>query len=143
MRIISIVGHSNSGKTTLISGLIPELAKISRVAAVKHLGHHSIELPKGKDTTIHFEAGALCGAGIDSEKTVLTLRGTDLFTVLDFYAFMGYDYVVIEGFKELGVRCVVLGDLDSGLALLRNPSVAEVVAARDEFDEYVSVRKTG
>ena len=141
MRIISIVGHSNSGKTTLITHLVPELAKIASVATVKHMGHHIFELPPGKDTTVHFEAGATCGAGIDAEKTVMTLRGTDLFTVLDFYAFMGYDYAVVEGFKEVGFPCAVLGDLETDKAIMHDPTVAEIMERRDEFEDYVPHRK--
>lgn len=141
MRVISIVGHSNSGKTTLVVHLVPELAKIATVATIKHLGHHTFTLPEGKDTTVHYEAGASCGAGIDGEKTVLTLRDTNIFTILDFYAFMGYDYIVVEGFKELGYPCIAMGDLKTENAILRNPSVAEIIAKRDEFKEYIPVRK--
>lgn len=141
MRIISIVGHSNSGKTTLITRLVPELAKIARVATIKHLGHHTFILPEGKDTTRHYEAGAVCGAGIDGDKTVLTLRDIDVFTVLDFYAFMGYDYVVIEGFKELGYPCVALGDLFPEKSLLHDPTVDEILKLRDSFAIYEPRRK--
>ena len=142
MRVISIIGHSNSGKTTLIKKLVPELTKFGRVGCVKHAGHHIFALPKGKDTTIHFEAGADCGAGIDAEKTCFTLRGTDLYTVLDFYAFMGFDYAVVEGFKKSGFACVSLGDLKTNRDLLHNPGVEEIVEARDLFDEYVQRRYT-
>lgn len=142
MRILSIIGHSNSGKTTLITRLIPKLAQYGTVASIKHLGHHTITLPEGKDTTLHYEAGAECGAGIDSEKTVLTLRSTDIFTVLDFYAFAGYDYVVIEGFKELGFPCVTLGDLTSDKAVLKNPDADEIVEKRDAFAEYIPRKKS-
>ncbi|HJJ48031.1 MAG TPA: molybdopterin-guanine dinucleotide biosynthesis protein B [Methanocorpusculum sp.] len=136
MRIISIVGHSNSGKTTLVTRLVPELAKIAQVATIKHLGHHTFALPDGKDTTLHYNAGALCGAGIDGEKTVITLRDTDVFTILDFYAFMRYDYVVIEGFKELGYPCVALGDLYPEKELLHDPSVEEILKIRYSFAVY-------
>ena len=48
----------------------PELAKTFKVASIKHMGHHVFELPKGKDTTLHFASGAVCSAGIDKEKSV-------------------------------------------------------------------------
>jgi GTPase SAR1 family protein len=38
MKIIQIVGTSNSGKTTFIKNLIPELKKLGTVAVIKHLG---------------------------------------------------------------------------------------------------------
>ena len=139
MRIINIIGHSNSGKTTLITKIVPLLAKVGTVCTIKHLGHHVWELPEGKDTTVHYEAGAICGAGIDSEKTMLTLRDTDVYTILDFYAWMGYDYAVVEGFKEEGFSCAVLGDLGAENVILTNPTPDELFAARDKFDEYVPV----
>ena len=60
--VISIVGRKNSGKTTLIEGIIPELKKKGyRVGTIKHHSH-DLELEdidrEGKDTYKH----QLCGA---------------------------------------------------------------------------------
>jgi len=57
--IVSIVGQSNSGKTTLIEKLIPELkSRGYRVAAVKHT-HEKIELDtQGKDSWRYAQAGS-------------------------------------------------------------------------------------
>lgn len=137
MKIINIIGHSNSGKTTIVKELVPMLAENFTVGTIKHMGHHIFELPKGKDTTLHFEAGADCGTGIDAEKCVLTLRGTDVYTILDIYALLGYDYCVIEGFKDEQFSCVVLGDLTTAKkVILRDATPAEIYAARDSFEEY-------
>lgn len=136
MRIINIVGHSNSGKTTLITRLVPLLAGVGTVATIKHMGHHTWELPPGKDTTLHYEGGSVMSAGIDAEKTVITLRTTDVFEILDYYAWKGYDYTVIEGFKTLGFSCVVIGDLEAPNVILKNPTADEVFANRDLFEEY-------
>lgn len=58
--IVAVVGKSNSGKTTLIEKLIPELNKRGyRVATVKHHTHAlEIDTP-GKDSWRHKQAGAL------------------------------------------------------------------------------------
>jgi molybdopterin-guanine dinucleotide biosynthesis protein B len=57
--IISIVGKSDSGKTTLIEKLIPELKKRGyRVATVKHDVHGFDIDREGKDSWRHKEAGA-------------------------------------------------------------------------------------
>ena len=136
MKIINIIGHSNSGKTTIVKELVPMLAENFTVGTIKHMGHHIFELPEGKDTTLHFEAGADCGTGIDAEKCVLTLRGTDVYTILDIYALLGYDYCVIEGFKDEQFSCVVLGDLTTAKkVILRDATPAEIYAARDSFEE--------
>jgi molybdopterin-guanine dinucleotide biosynthesis protein B len=57
--IVSIVGKSDAGKTTLIEKLIPELKRRGyRVATIKHDAHQfDIDHP-GKDSYRHFHAGA-------------------------------------------------------------------------------------
>jgi molybdopterin-guanine dinucleotide biosynthesis protein B len=57
--IISIVGRSKSGKTTLIERLLPELIRRGyRVATIKHT-HEPFEIDcAGKDSQRHKEAGA-------------------------------------------------------------------------------------
>ena len=57
--IISIVGKSDSGKTTLIEKIIPELNKRGyRVATVKHDVHgFDIDI-EGKDSWRHKNSGA-------------------------------------------------------------------------------------
>ncbi len=60
MTVISIVGHSNSGKTTLTEKLIRELsARGVKVATIKH-AHHKVELDTpGKDSFRYKDAGAV------------------------------------------------------------------------------------
>lgn len=58
--IVSFVGKSNSGKTTLIERLIPQLIALGlRVGAIKHDAHDfEIDYP-GKDSWRHGRAGGL------------------------------------------------------------------------------------
>ena len=57
--ILCFVGRSNSGKTTLIERLIPELVRAGyRVATVKHAGHGFDLDTEGKDSWRHKRAGA-------------------------------------------------------------------------------------
>src|SRR2546430_1763424 len=57
--ILCVVGRSNSGKTTLIERLIPELVRAGyRVATVKHAGHGFDLDTEGKDSWRHKRAGA-------------------------------------------------------------------------------------
>ncbi|MCL2020635.1 MAG: molybdopterin-guanine dinucleotide biosynthesis protein B [Betaproteobacteria bacterium] len=57
--VFIFVGHSNSGKTTLIERLIPELIRRGlRVATIKH-AHHKVQLDtEGKDSWRYKNAGA-------------------------------------------------------------------------------------
>lgn len=57
--ILCFVGRSNSGKTTLIERLIPELVQAGyRVATIKHAGHGFELDTEGKDSWRHKRAGA-------------------------------------------------------------------------------------
>ena len=57
--ILCFVGRSNSGKTTLIERVIPELVKEGyRLATIKHAGHGFNLDTEGKDSWRHKRAGA-------------------------------------------------------------------------------------
>ena len=58
--IVSIVGKSNSGKTTLVEKLLPELVRRGyKVGTIKHHFHPDFDFDiEGKDSWRHKEAGA-------------------------------------------------------------------------------------
>ncbi len=101
--IISIVGKSNSGKTTLIEKLIPELKKRGyRVATVKH-DVHGFDMDKeGKDTWRHRQAGSFSTA-ISSPSQFAIIRDMDhdmtLQEVRDRFIH-DVDIVISEGYKK-------------------------------------------
>ena len=102
--IVSIVGKSDSGKTTLIEKLIPILKKRGyRVATIKH-DVHGFEMDReGKDTYRHFHSGAE-GVLISSPKKMALIKRVEQTPALDelvdrFYPDM--DLVITEGFKRL------------------------------------------
>lgn len=70
--IVSIVGRSNSGKTTLIEKIIPVLIKKGyRIATVKHCSH-GFEMDKeGKDTWKHKKAGAKTIVAVSDKKIAM------------------------------------------------------------------------
>ena len=136
MKIIQIVGRSNSGKTTFIRNLVPALKKIGTVAVIKHLGDHDYHLEDGKDTTHFFEAGAEVAIGIDSHKSVVALRKNSLESMLDLLLTQEIDYVVIEGFKQKPFPKIVIGSLAIDHCVLTNPEVETVIASLDLFANY-------
>jgi len=136
MKIIHIVGRSNSGKTTFIRTLIPELKKLGTVAVIKHLGDHEYLLEKGKDTTGFFDAGADISVGMDGNKAVLAIHNNDLDAMLDLLCTTGMAYVIIEGFKARSFPKIVIGDLASDPCVLRNPTVDQVICSLDKFEDY-------
>jgi len=136
MKIIQVSGRSNSGKTTFIRKLIPELKKIGPVGVIKHLGDHKFHLDEGKDTTLFYEAGADISTGIDAHKTVSTLHNTDLDKILDYYVTIGIHFAVIEGYKQRSFAKIVVGNLEIDRCILSNPSIEEVIGSLNRFDEY-------
>lgn len=101
--IICIVGASNSGKTTFLEKLIPELSRRGyRVGTVKH-DVHGFEMDReGKDTWKHRKAGAQTIA-ISSPLQVASIRRTeaemDLAELAGRYFWLE-DILITEGFKR-------------------------------------------
>ena len=57
--IITVVGFSDAGKTTIIEKLVPELKQRGyRVGTVKHAAHGFAVDREGKDSWRHQQAGA-------------------------------------------------------------------------------------
>jgi molybdopterin-guanine dinucleotide biosynthesis protein MobB len=140
MKIIQVVGRSNSGKTTFIRNLVPFLKKIGDVAVIKHLGDHDYHLDEGKDTTHFFDAGAKVAIGIDSHKSVVVIRNNSLESMLDLLLKQGIDYVVIEGFKQKPFPKIVIGSLSIDHCVLTNPEIDTVIASIDLFANYPNLQ---
>jgi molybdopterin-guanine dinucleotide biosynthesis protein B len=101
--IISIVGASNSGKTTFLEKLIPELsARGYRIGAIKH-DVHGFEIDReGKDTWRLKKAGAHTVA-ISSPNQVASIRqvGAELeLSEIAARLFWTEDILLTEGFKS-------------------------------------------
>lgn len=139
VKVIQVTGLSGSGKTTFIRSLIPLLARLGPVGTVKHTGHHSMALPEGKDTTVMFGAGARAVAGIDREKTLVTLKSTSLTDALDILAGQRIAIAVIEGYKGSALPKIVIGDLEAEGCVLRNPDPKDVIPALERFPDYVTL----
>jgi len=101
--IVSIVGKSKSGKTTLIEGLISELrSRGYRVATVKHAPRRLAFDKPGKDSWRHIQAGSEATATASSGQLVLIKHATQDVSLADIARLFGEDYDIIlaEGFKQ-------------------------------------------
>jgi molybdopterin-guanine dinucleotide biosynthesis protein B len=101
--IISIVGKSDSGKTTLIEKLLPELKRRGyRVATVKH-DIHSFEVDReGKDSWRHKQAGAHTVV-ISSPQKVALIRDVEKDLTLEELReklIQDVDLILSEGYKK-------------------------------------------
>ena len=102
MKIVSIVGKKNTGKTSLTVKVIEELTKRGyNVASIKH-SHHSIEMDKeNTDTWKHKQAGANLVVGVGSTTFFNARQEMDLNRILFLMKhFDEYDFVIIEGYKH-------------------------------------------
>ena len=101
--IISIVGKSDSGKTTLIEKLVPELTRRGyRVATVKH-DMHGFEVDReGKDSWRHKQAGAHTVV-ISSPQKLALIRDVEKDSTLDEIRkkwIQDVDLILSEGYKR-------------------------------------------
>jgi len=110
--ILCFVGRSNSGKTTLIERVIPELVRAGyKVATVKHAGHGFDLDTEGKDSWRHKRAGA-------SSVMVLSKGSIAMFAdvpdqlkveeVRDRFLDHTYDLIIAEGWKNEGYPKIVI-----------------------------------
>jgi molybdopterin-guanine dinucleotide biosynthesis protein B len=101
--IISIVGRSNAGKTTLLEKLVPELRiRGYRVGTIKHDVHGFDIDHEGKDSWRHKRAGA-CTVAISSPKKLSIIKDVQTQETLDNLAakyFRDVDVILTEGYKR-------------------------------------------
>lgn len=101
--VISVVGKSNVGKTTLLEKLVAELARRGhRVATIKH-DTHGFDIDKpGKDTWRLAQAGS-AAVVISSPTKMALIRNVEREATLDEIAAMledDVDLILTEGYKR-------------------------------------------
>lgn len=107
MKIISVVGYSNTGKTTIIERMISVLkSRGYRVGTIKkiHCGDYGIDKP-GKDTYRHKAAGADIVTACSPYSTdILIQKIIDIRKVIELY---DVDYIFLEGLFDLVYPTIV------------------------------------
>jgi molybdopterin-guanine dinucleotide biosynthesis protein B len=98
--IVSIIGKSKSGKTTLIEKLIGELkSRGYRVATIKHT-HHKISLDEpGKDSWRHIQAGSEATVISTDDKTALIKPASESLEQIARLIGEDCDIILTEGYK--------------------------------------------
>ncbi|MDM7999640.1 MAG: molybdopterin-guanine dinucleotide biosynthesis protein B [Dehalococcoidia bacterium] len=137
--VVSIVGRSNSGKTTLLEKLIAELKRRGyTVAAVKHSGSDFQLDHPGKDSWRLAQAGS--DAVLLASPTRLAFvqkasRPPSLQDVIDFLG-NGYDFILVEGFKGSSVPKIEVHRRDAG-QLMTSPDKLLAVVTDERLDVAV------
>ena len=112
--IIAVVGKSDSGKTTLIEKLIPELKERGyRIGVVKH-AHHGFEMDKkGKDSWRHRKAGAEASLVV-SPGRIAFVKNQSFENIEDVkYYLFDMDLIIIEGLKRENLPKIEIFRTDS------------------------------
>lgn len=135
MKIISVVGRKNSGKTTLIERMIPVLrARGLRVAVIKHDAHDFSIDHEGKDTWRFRQAGAEEVIIASSSQMAHMRRLESPVEVGDILGRLGsVDLAILEGYKRLKFpKMIVLRDAAElvEMGLDREPTVVGYVLRR-------------
>jgi molybdopterin-guanine dinucleotide biosynthesis protein B len=101
--IVSIVGRSKSGKTTLIEKLIVELkSRGYHVATAKHT-HRNMTLPESdKDSDRHLKAGSEASLIVDPHGLMMIKPLQKELTLAQIAQIIGedYDLILTEGYKQ-------------------------------------------
>src|SRR5689334_14977025 len=110
--IICFVGKSNSGKTTFIERLIPELVHAGyKVATVKHAGHGFDLDTEGKDSWRHKQAGASSVVILSKGSMAMFADVSDQMKVDDVrdrFLDESYDLIIAEGWKHEGYPKIII-----------------------------------
>lgn len=141
--IISIVGKSNSGKTTLIEKLLAELTgRGYRVATVKHDAHSFDVDHPGKDTWRHREAGAAAVVIVSSSRLFLTENLTkplSLDQVRELYLDGDYDLILTEGFRRDGAPKIEVHRKERSEELVCDPETDPLLAVASDSELELTI----
>jgi len=124
-RIVSIIGHKNAGKTTLVAALSHEFKRQKRrVGTIKH-SSHPIEVDRpGTDSWRHFHEGKADGVVVAApELRVAFERRMDEAGPEELARryFMDMDVVIVEGFKSAPLPKIEVFRKEVAKAPLFNP----------------------
>jgi molybdopterin-guanine dinucleotide biosynthesis protein B len=144
--IVSIVGRSNSGKTTLLEKLIRALAaRGRRIGTIKHHFHGPVEVDvPGKDSWRHRQAGARVVA-LASRETLFIVgetHGEWPLPQIAHQALFDVDLILTEGFKAGPMPKIEVNRAAQSLPLLCGPE-DRLMAVVSDRDHPVSVPRFG
>jgi len=140
---LSLVGFSNSGKTTLIEKLVAGLtAQGLHIGTIKH-SHHQPEMDTpGKDSWRHKQAGAVTSLLVGPEKVLMVSDVRETLTPQQLTArlFRGDDLVLVEGYASMpGVKIEVVRSARSQVLRCNDNELLAVVTDIPNFKANVPV----
>ncbi len=107
---VRIIGIKNSGKTTLVVGVVEKLSRQNlKIGTIKHSSHDHDFDHEGTDSWAHQKAGSSSTLNISPEKLVLHSRNDDsrLGALMEL-AFDECDILIVEGHPDSVWHCTKL-----------------------------------
>lgn len=145
--VLCFVGRSNSGKTTLIERVIPELVRAGyKLATVKHTGHGFDLDTEGKDSWRHKKAGASAVVVLSNGSLAMFAdvpTETNLEAIRSRYLDADLDLIIAEGWKNEAYPKIIIvrdqvGEIpvssDGVLAVVSNKPLSVPVPVIDPDD---------
>jgi molybdopterin-guanine dinucleotide biosynthesis protein B len=108
--IVAFSGFSESGKTTFIEKLIPELKRRGyRIVTIKQT-HHEFASEPGKDSERHLSSGSEVSMVVSPTRLVLTRPVEEEVSIDEMVRVLGddYDIIICEGFKYSDIPKLVV-----------------------------------
>ena len=115
MKVISIIGYKDTGKTTLVINLIKELSKIGSVGIIKNMVHQSFN-QESTDTSKCFNAGAKISIGVTKNEYIMIEDNPSIEKALDSLNGNDIDFAIIEGYKKGNYSKIVIGEVEEELS---------------------------
>ncbi|UCB43708.1 MAG: molybdopterin-guanine dinucleotide biosynthesis protein B [Dehalococcoidales bacterium] len=154
--VISIIGKSKSGKTTLIEKLIPELkSRGYRVATIKHTPDDVTLDEPGKDSWRHIQSGSEATIIRTSAQVTMIkpMAEASIENVVPLFA-EDYDIILAEGFKHDSAPKIEVHRKEAGSPLKGVKKLAAIVSdepldtktrqfALDDIASLVDLLETG
>ena len=127
MKIIHVIGHSKSGKTTLVTGLIRYFrSKELSVGSIKSIHREDYSVDKeGGNSFLHRKAGASPVCTITSQDIAFFFEPDLSFdSIIKIFESLNTKILIIEGMKESAKECVVCAkDIKDAEALAEGKKV--------------------
>lgn len=115
MKVVSVIGITDSGKTTTIENIIKELRlRNYTVGTVKEIHFHNFKMDvEGTNTDRHKKAGSqLVTARGENETDILFQEKLSIAKILSFY---NHDYVILEGVREISIPKILTAHNINGI----------------------------
>ncbi len=136
MKIISIIGTKDTGKTTLVTRVVEKLSQKGYSVGTMKFSHVHFDLAD-KDTGKHRQAGAKIVVGTGKETFILFDNPLDVENIITtIESYVELDFLVIEGFKSSKFAKISVSSLKDDYTIHQ----VDVKALNDEkMDEMVEI----